>query len=128
MLEFRQNDTAVALILTLTELTTLSAPFYLFAFTHVTTKDTVAFVKSDADDESDYPQRYNQFTIDPAAIFAGANTGEWHYKVYEQTAADNLDPSLAGVILEYGKMILDRSTDFAYNIYDSPTTYSAYNG
>lgn len=128
MLEFRQNETAVAIILTLTELTTLPAPFYLFVFTHVTTKDQVVFVKSDADDESDYPQRYNQFTIDPAVLFLGKNTGEWHYQVYEQDNGSNLDPALTTSKLEDGKLILERSADFAFTIYESPTTYSAYNG
>lgn len=128
MLQFKQNDTAVAIILTLTELTTLSAPFYLFSFTHVLTKDVVAFVKSDEDDESDYPARYNQFTIDPETTFAGEQPGEWHYRVFEQDNADNLDPTLATGLLESGKMILDRTEDFAFELYDSPTSFKTYNG
>jgi hypothetical protein len=128
MLEFKQNDTAVAIILTLTELVTLSAPNFLFIFTHVTTKDQVAFIKLDSDDESDYPQRYNQFTINPASLFGGRNSGEWHYAVYEQASASNLDPALAEAPVEFGKMILERSTDFTYQLYATPTTYKAYNG
>lgn len=128
MLEFKQNDTAVAIILTLTELVTLSAPNFLFFFTHVTTKDQVVFIKLDSEDESEYPQRYNQFTINPSELFAGKNSGEWHYAVYEQESASNLDPALAGAPVEYGKMILDRSVDFAFQIYQTPTTYKAYNG
>jgi len=128
MLEFRQNETAVAIILTLTELVTLAAPNFLFVFTHVTTKDQVAFVKLDSDDESEYPERYNQFTIDPAVLFAGKNTGEWHYVVYEQASDTNIDPALATNPVEYGKLMLDRTTDFSYQMYDSPTQYKAYNG
>lgn len=128
MLEFKQDDTAAVLILTLTESASLSAPYCLFAFTHVTTKDVVAFLKSTDDDESDYPDRYNQFTIDPSVLFAGYQPGEWHYKIYEQPSDSNVDPALSGAVLEFGKMILDRAEEFAYDIYDSPTSFKTYNG
>lgn len=128
MLEFKQDDTAAVMILTLTELVTLSAPHYLFVFTHVTTKDVVAFVKAEIDNESDYPQRYDQFTINASAVFAGKQPGEWHYKIYEQASAVNIDPDAAGAILEYGKLYLDRATDFSYTQYNSATTYKTYNG
>jgi hypothetical protein len=128
MLQFRQDDTAAEMILTLTEFVTLATPYYLFVFTHVETKNVVAFVKSEADDESDYPQRYNQFTIDAADAFEDQPTGEWHYKVYEQESSTNTDPDLAGGLLEDGKLTLDRAIDFAYDQYNSTTSYKAYNG
>ena len=128
MLEFKQDDTAAVLILTLTESVSLPAPYYLLAFTCVLTKDVVAFLKTMDDDESDYPDRYNQFTINPSVMFAGYQPGEWHYKVYEQASDSNLDPALSGAVLEFGKMILDRAEEFAYEIYDSPTTFKTYNG
>lgn len=116
------------MILTLTELATLPAPYYLFVFTHVTTKDVVAFVKTEADDESEYPQRYNQFTINASTVFASKQIGEWHYKVYEQEDPDNLDPDDATGLLEEGKLLLDRATAFEYDNYDTTTTYKVYNG
>lgn len=128
MLEFKQDDTVVALILTLTELATLVAPNFLFVFTHVTTKDQVAFVKLDGDDESTHPDRYNQYTINPAILFAGMPPGEWHYRIYEQVSTTNLDPTLAGGLVEDGKLLLNRPVDFAFTKYDSPTTYKTYNG
>lgn len=128
MLEFKQDDTDAVMVLTLTEFVTLTAPNYLFIFSHVETKSTVAFVKSEADDESLYPKRYNQFTIDATDVFAGKPTGEWHYQVYEQSSTINTDPSLAGNILEYGKLILNRSVDFSYTQYDQATSYTTYNG
>jgi hypothetical protein len=88
----------------------------------------VAFVKSDADDESDYPVRYNQLTIDATDVFEDQPTGMWHYKVYEQESSTNINPALAGGLLEEGKMILDRATEFGYNQYQSSTSYKAYNG
>lgn len=128
MLQFKQDDTAAVMILTLTEKVTLPAPYYLFVFTHVTTKDQVKFIKAEVDDESEYSQRYNQFTINAATVFEDQQPGEWHYKVYEQESAVNLDQALAGVILEDGKLLLARATEFEYSEYNSATTYKVYNG
>jgi hypothetical protein len=128
MLQFKQNDTSAVMILTLTELASVSPLYYLFVFTHVTTKEVVAFVKSEADDESEYPQRYNQFTINAATVFANKQPGEWHYKVYEQESSSNTDPAEAGSVLEYGKLILDRTTDFEFTMYDQAQTFKTYNG
>lgn len=128
MLQFKQDDTAAVIILTLTEFVTLTAPYYLFVVTHVETKNVVAFVKAEIDDESNFPQRYNKFTIDASVLFYNQPTGEWHYKVYEQESNTNINPALAGIILEEGKLILDRATEFAYSQYNSSTSYKAYNG
>lgn len=128
MLQFKQDNTAAVIIVTLTELVSISSPYYLFVFTHVTTKDVVKFIKSEVDDESDYPIRYNQFTIDAAAIFDGQQPGEWHYKVYEQSSSTNTDTTLTGAIIEEGKLLLDRSAEFAYTQYDQSTSFKTYNG
>jgi hypothetical protein len=128
MLQFKQDDTTAVMILTLTEFVTLAMPYYLFVFTHVETKRVVSLVKAPADDESGHPQRYNQFTIDAADVFEDQPTGEWHYKVYEQESSTNTDIDLTGDLLEDGKLILDRSTEFGYSQYNSETTYKAYNG
>lgn len=120
MLEFKQSDTSIPLILTLTELTTEFEPDYYFVFTHVLTKDTVTFTKFNSDDESDFRSRYNKFTIDPSVIFLNKQPGEWHYKVYENDAN--------GTVLEYGKMMLLRATDFAFTKYESSNSFKTYNG
>lgn len=128
MLEFKQDDTAVALILTLTELVSLPDPYFLFVFTQVTTKDIVAFLKFSDDDESEHPERFNQYTVDPSVLFTGMPPGEWHYSVYEQASSSNLDPAMSGSVLEFGKMILDRAVEFAFQQYDSLTSFKTYNG
>lgn len=128
MLQFKQDDTAAVLILTLTEKVSITAPNYLFVFTHVLTKNVVAFVELFTDDESLFPSRYNKFTIDPSAVFVGEQPGEWHYNVYQQVSAINTDPTLAEGLLENGKMILDRDVAFEYSKYDTPTFYNTYNG
>jgi hypothetical protein len=128
MLQFAQDDTSAELILTLTEKVTLDVPYYLFVFTHVTTKETVKFVKAVADDESNYQSRYNQFTINPSVLFLDKPTGMWNYTIYEQQSAVNTDVGGSGAVLEYGKLILNRATAYAPTQYNSATSYKAYNG
>lgn len=128
MLQFYQDDNIAPIVVTLTEFVTIPAPYYLFVFTHVETRNVAAFVKSEAEDESDYPQRYNQFTIDAAAVFLDQPTGEWHYKAYQQSSSTNTNPELSGEVLEEGKLILDRAVSFRYKQYDSATSYKVYNG
>lgn len=128
MLQFKQDDTEAVLILTLTELVTIEVPYYLFVFTHVTTKETVKFIKSEADDESSFTLRYNQFTIDPSVVFENKTIGEWHYSVYEQASSSNTDVTLTGGLLETGKMYLNRATDFSFTKYNESQTFKVYNG
>jgi hypothetical protein len=128
MLEFKQNDTSVELILTLTEYVTIPTPYYLFVFTHVITKDQVIFVKAEVDDESEYPNRYNKFTINAAALFNGKQSGEWHYEIYQQDNSINLNPTLASGLLENGKLMLLRATEFSFTMYDQAQTFKTYNG
>lgn len=128
MLQFNQTDTAAVLIVTLTEKVTISDPYYLFIFKHVLTKQTVTFIKYTGQDESVYPQRYNQFTINAAVVFADKPTGEWHYIIYEQVSSTNTDPALSGNELEHGKLRIDPATAFEYTIYNGQQTFTAYNG
>lgn len=128
MLQFDQDNTAAELILTLTEFVTIHTPYYLFVFTNVTTKDVVTMIKAEIDDESNYPQRFNKFTIDASVVFAGQQSGEWHYKVYQQSSPTNTDPGAADGVLEYGKLILNRAIEFAFTMYEQAQTYKAYNG
>lgn len=116
------------MIFTLTENVSLNDPYYLFVFTHILTKQQVKFIKAGGADESSYPERYNQFTINMATVFANAPIGQWNYTVYEQASATNTDESLTGAPLEYGKLIIDRTTPFTFIKYNSATTYAAYNG
>lgn len=123
MLELHSGQTGEKIIVTLTELTTLSNPYYLFVFTHTETKNVVAFVVGA--DESPYPERYNQFTVS-AALFNP--DGYWLYEVHEQESSTNTDSAASGAIVEYGKMILYKVDEFEYQQYNEPVTYKAYNG
>lgn len=114
MIEFANTETSYEFILTLTELVTVNEPIYDFVFTHVLTKTQVAFSLTEADDNSDFPERYNSFTIDVTQF---EKVGEWHYVVTEQQT---------GNVLEYGKMIITR--EFNYTQYAGSTSYTAYTG
>lgn len=127
MLQFRQNDTEAILLLTLKENVTINEPYYLFVFTHVLTKEKVLLVKHESEDESNNQGRINQFTINASVVFASKPVGEYHYKVYEKTTS-SADESTAGNILEYGKLMLLRDTDFSFTQYNNSTSYKAYNG
>lgn len=128
MIQFKQSDTAISLILTLTENVSIGDPYYLFVFTNVLTKEVVSFIKATGQDESDFKSRYNKFTINPSTVFANKSIGEWHYKVYEQVSSSNTDEESTGAVLEYGKLRLDRATAFEFTKYNEDTTYKAYNG
>ena len=56
-----QQDTVNSVVVTLTELTTISNPFYLFEFISGDTNESKIFV---ADDVSTSKSRYNEFNIE----------------------------------------------------------------
>lgn len=122
MIELTKGESK-SIVVTLSELTTIDPVYYLFVFTHVATKEELAFVAPA--DESAYPERYNQFTIAP--LFDDFPIGEYHYKVYQQGDAENTDVSAAGDVVEVGKMILSDSP-LEFEKYNQATTYQQYNG
>lgn len=128
MLLFTATNTEENINVTLTEKVILTTPFYLFHFLHVETRQVVAFVLSDEDDISVFPERFNQFVIDCTDVFNMRPDGQWIYKVYEQEDEDNIDPAEATTLLEQGKMQLTGNRPAVYTMYQSTTTFNAYNG
>jgi hypothetical protein len=128
MLQFKQNETSATIILTLSENVTINDVYYLFYFKHELTKSEVKFIIYEGQDESQSQERFNQFTINAATLFNNQPTGEWHYTVYEQSSSTNLDASLTGNPLEFGKLILEKSQNFEFTKYNPSTNYIAYNG
>lgn len=112
------------IVVTLTEKTTLVNAHYLFVFTHITTKQVVRVIKSTEDDLSDYPTRYNEFTLD-ATVFP--TLGQWLYRVYEQASSTNQDTTGLNEV-ENGKMNLLGTESFTYAKYEPQTTYKSYAG
>lgn len=124
MLQFGINNTSAELVLTLSEKVTINAPFYHIKFRHVTTGDVVSVVKDSADDESDYTTRYNKYTINPSVLFEDQPVGEWHFDVYQRSAADADD----GLLLESGILKLLPATAFEFTQPSFPTTFKTYGG
>lgn len=110
--------------LTLTEKATLTAPNYLFRFVQRTTNKEVRFVKTDADDLSAYPDRYNKFAFDVDQLFCG-EVGEYHYYIHQQTSASNLELDTTGKLLETGIMRLSEAAEDRYE-FEAYQTHNEY--
>ena len=101
------KNTNNTLIVTLTEKVTLASPYYLFAFTSDVSQLTKYFISADISIHTD---RYNEFLITETSgteiLTSGTitlnPTGQWTYRIYEQTSSTNLDPTLATTLLEIG--------------------------
>lgn len=125
MVTFNQADTGKQLILTLREKQTLTGTFFfLIVFTHLVTKTVVTKIYSQGDEESQYPDRYNEFEMNVATTFSNKPTGWWEYKAYEQPLGVNTNPALATTLLEVGKMYLKKTTAFSFDTQESATTFS----
>lgn len=119
------GQTAEDITVTLNEKRTLTVGYYLLVFTHYTTKEVVTKIYNFLDDASPHPERYNQFEINTASVFASRPTGQWVYKIYEQASASNTDPTGLTEV-EQGIMVLKPVTAFQYNQYNQATAYKIY--
>jgi hypothetical protein len=111
------------IILTLKEKQTLSAPNYLFVFTHRGSNIEVKFVILNAADTSSFKDRFNQFSIVTNTYFGTQDSGEWEYQIYEQTSTTNTNPTLATGLVETGIMRLNESTSFTYTKHQPNNTF-----
>lgn len=96
-------------IVTATEKVTLADPYFLFVFTNPETDIVVKKVFATADDQSPFPTRYNDFTIDVDTLFAGKQEGQWQYQIFEQDNAENTDVTATVGLLETGMMQLNKA-------------------
>ena len=111
------------IILTLKEKQTLSAPNYLFVFTHWGSNIEVKFVILNAADTSAFKDRFNQFSIVTNTYFGTQDSGEWEYQIYEQTSTTNTNPANATGLIETGIMRLSESTSFTYTKHQPNNTF-----
>lgn len=121
-------------IFTLKEKQTLTNPYFLFELKFrgdgTTTKTFIA------PDISSYSDRYNKFII--TEVNAGSeiptsgtinlqNTGEWHYRIFEQVSSSNLLVANTGNELENGIVRVLPSTTldvYVHQISDNSYTYN----
>ena len=118
-----QSDTLV----TLSESTKLTNPYYLFVFTNVSTKVQYKINVNSTSDTSEYPTRINIFSFNTVTLFASAQAGQFSYEVYEQSSSSNLDPSGLNMV-ECGKMLLQPENNLIKQGYAPTTTYKGYGG
>lgn len=113
MINIDKNSSNIV-VLTLTEKSTLLNPHYLFSFSATT--DTDIQVNFIAQDNSQYKNRYNRFTIvETGTTFTNLTGGTinlnppgmWDYTIYEQQSTTNLFISGTTSIVEVGKVIVN---------------------
>jgi len=105
------------IVLTLTEVTTVPTPHYLFAFTNEmnTTSSTKLFTTADT---SLWPERYNLFVLNEP-IDIPLKQGQFTYQIYQSSVPYVLPLTIAqstGVVIEEGRMVV--SGPVGTSIYD----------
>lgn len=106
MIYIAQNSSN-KIVLTLTEVTTVTNPSYLFVFTNEynTTSTPILFTVADT---SSYPERYNLFNlVEPTDL--SLVIGQYTYQIYEKSGPFTLPLSIAqttGVVIEEGRMVV----------------------
>lgn len=98
---------ANTVILTLTEKVTEAIPYFLFRFVCDLTKVEYTFLMTDT---SIYTERYNKFVLTEGTTVDLIDTGFYHYYVYEQDNNTNTNYTLAGNLLEVGKVWVSDGT------------------
>ena len=106
--------------MTVTELTTITAPNYLFQFIEEQSGDEVFCILTNI---STGIPRYDEFTIIDGVDVTFPYAGFYTYKIYQQTSAINLDPALSQGLVEEGRAHV-YETDSPANEYNTlPTSY-----
>lgn len=127
MIVLTKGQASQEIIVTLNEKRTLANGYYLFVFTNFTTRDIVNKIFNFSEDDSEYPDRYNQFEIATATLFDSFSTGQWVYEVYEQESSSNT--SVTGLNkVEMGVMVLNPATEFTREQYNETTSFKQYAG
>jgi len=93
--------------LTLTEVATLVDPFYLFVFEEEFNTE-IAPIYWEGVDTSNYPYRYNLFTLDEDNDIE-LNKGQYTYSVYESSAPIIIVPNMNlnnFNLIEEGRMVV----------------------
>jgi hypothetical protein len=112
--------------LTLTEKQSILDANFLCVFQSRSTNEKVKFVLVNSADQSNFPDRYNQFDIVVNTYFANREEGWYTYKIYEQASSSNLIEANAGAVVETGLMFLSDGEDVTTTKYNNPTTYKVY--
>ena len=102
------------IVLTLSEVSSLTNPFYLFVFQNEMNTESTPILFATAD-ISAYPERYNQFLLDEP-VDVELVKGQYSYFVYESLIPPVTIEDTTGNIIEEGRMVV--SGAIVNSIYD----------
>ena len=99
-----KKDEVNQIILTLTEVSTLPNPYYLFVFQNEMDllSAPITFYTADL---SAYPERFNQFELDEPVDLVLVK-GQYTYSIYESTTTPPTIANSRGVVIEEGRMVV----------------------
>lgn len=121
MLRIERNQQSL-LIVTVSELTTITNPHYLFEFIEEQSGDKLYCILPNS---SNGIPRYDEFLITDGLDLVFPYSGFYTYKIYQQSSSTNLDPSLSDGLVEEGRAhVFD--VDSPSNTYDYNVTNFVY--
>lgn len=128
MLIIRKNQLN-KLVVTASQNRSLPNPYYLFAFTHILSREEVNFVGYIVSSNTRYDQfeliesPFEDLSLTPPLV-TFPYLGQYYYEIYEQNSSTNTDPNLATNEVENGRAYVivknDNETECLYEQYISP--------
>lgn len=113
-----------SLVVTVSENVTLPAPVFLLRFVCDLTNKEYAFILPNV---STHQNRFDEFIFIEGTTGLLESTGFYHYYIYEQSSAVNIDYKLSGACLEVGKLlVVDGSNKEPVVAYDKEDKYKTY--
>ena len=110
------------MIVTVTELTTVSPVHYLFEFEHEQSFEKRYCILANI---STNTERYDEFTLIDGVSLTFPYDGYYIYRVYQQTSSSNLNPALANGVVEEGRAHV-YVNDSPSNEYNEQITFNIY--
>lgn len=108
------KDEVNSIVLTLTEVSMLTNPYYLFVFQNEMNPESTPILFT-TPDISSYPERFNQFLLDEP-VDVELNKGQYSYSVYESLIPPTSIEDTTGEVIEEGRMVV--SGAIVNSIYD----------
>ena len=108
------KDEVNNIVLTLSEVSTLTNPYYLFVFQNEMNPESTPILFTTTD-ISTYPERFNQFELDEP-VDVELMKGQYSYSVYESLIPPTSIEDTTGEVIEEGRMVV--SGAIVNSIYD----------
>ena len=108
------KDEVNNIVLTLSEVSTLTNPYYLFVFQNEMNPESTPILFTTTD-ISAYPERFNQFELDEP-VDVELMKGQYSYSVYESLIPPTSIEDTTGDVIEEGRMVV--SGAIVNSIYD----------